>query len=188
MPSDLTNLLPPERRRALLREYRFRVATLALGFLSMVVVVHGILLAPSYLYMTERSAIAEQRLAELSERRAVSGFEDLSARITAFTERAEHVRTLAQTASAADAVRSILDVPRKGILVSSFTYTPPALDGQGGRMTISGSAATRESLRAFDSSLGKLEHVSSTDLPLSAYAKETDIPFSIMLTFSYPTP
>lgn len=188
MLNDLTNLLPPERRHALARAYLFRVGTVALLLVASVIAVHGLLLLPSYLYMQERIAIAEGRLAELSERRAISGFEDLSTRIAAFTERAAVIQNLSQTPSAADTIRSVLEIPQRGILLSSFSYTPPKPDGEGGTMLLRGTALTRESLRAFDSALDALPLVDSTDLPLSVYAQEADIDFSIALTLTDPTP
>lgn len=188
MPSSLTNLLPPERRRALARDYVFRLGAVALILLALLVVAHGVMLAPSYLFMQERIAIAEVRLAELSERRAVSGFEDLSARIAAFSAQADLVKNLADAPSSADAVRAVLDLPRRGILIDAFTYAAPGPDGKDGKMTVAGTAATREALRAFDASLNGLPIVESTDLPLSAYAKETDIPFTITLALAPPAP
>jgi hypothetical protein len=188
MRAELTNLLPPERLAALRRDYLFRLGTVALATAALLIVAHGVLLAPAYLYARERIVVAEERLAELSARRAVSGYEDLSARIAAFSARAGDIEKLAAAPSAADAVRAILDLPRRGIALESFAYTPPDPSGKGGRMTVSGIADARDALRAFNDDLGKLPFVASTDLPLSAYAKETAIDFSIALVLDYTTP
>ncbi len=184
----LTNLLPPERIRALRQDYLFRVGTLALILAAFLIAAHGVLLAPAYIYAEERIAVADGRLAELSARRAVSGYEDFSARIAAFSARAADIERLASMPSAAETVRAILELPRRGIALSSFSYVPPGSDGKGGSMTVGGIANARDALRAFDADLRKLPFVASTDLPLSAYAKETNIEFSIALTLDYPLP
>ncbi len=49
-------------------------------------------------------------------------------------------------------------------------------------MTVSGMAATRDALRQYATALGGLPYVSKADLPISAYAKDSDITFTITLT------
>jgi hypothetical protein len=51
-------------------------------------------------------------------------------------------------------------------------------------MMITGSAATRTALQSFKEELASLPFVTSADLPISAFAKESDIPFSITVTGS----
>jgi Tfp pilus assembly protein PilN len=188
MRSSLTNLLPIERQRSLSRDYALRFAALSLTLLASLALVHGALLAPTYLYMRERAAIAEERLAELSERRAVSGFEDLTARVAAFSENASALEKLATAPSASGIVRGLLEVSRTGVSLESLNYTAPSPDGTGGSIIVSGIASSREALRNFDQSVSGLSYVETTDLPLSAYAKETDIAFTmkLMLTDQLP--
>ncbi len=188
MSTELTNLLPRERVRTLERGYFFRLATVGLFFLVILIGIHAALLIPTYWYTKEQESLARNRLAELSQERAEAGFEDLAVRMNTFTERAGQIEALARTPSASDAVRGVLALPLEDITLTSFTYAPPNSDGTGGRMTVVGTSKTREALRAFDSSLSSLSFVSSTDLPLSAYAKESDIPFSISLSLTYTSP
>lgn len=187
MPPEFTNLLPRERQQSLARDYLFRLATLALIALGLLLISHGALLAPTYAYMLEEKAVQEGRVTELSERRQVSGFTDLSERINAFALRAESLEELRAHPSASDSVRAILSLPQTGISLTGFAFASPE-GGNPGRMQVSGTAKTRESLRAFDSALSSLSFVRATDLPLSAYARESDIPFSIALTLDFTTP
>lgn len=184
MQTELTNLLPPERVQSLQRDYLYRVGTLACVLLAGLLVAHGVMLVPAHAYMRDQQEAQEKRLAELSSQRASLGFEDVSARVNALSARASALASLGATPSASDTIRAVLGFPRPGISLLAFTFTPPSGD-QKGSMTLRGTAKTRESLRAFDAALGKLPFVDSTDLPLSAYAKESDIPFSIMLTLSF---
>lgn len=184
MPTELTNLMPAERKDLLAREYLFHLGTLACLMITLALVVHGILLVPAQAYLREQQAVQEKRLTELSSQRASSGFEDVSARVTALSTRAAALESLAKTHPASDTIRALLDFQRPGITLTGFTFTPANAEGKGG-MTLTGMAATRTSLRAFDDALSALPFVTSTDLPLSAYAKESDIPFSIALVLTF---
>lgn len=184
---DLTNLLPPERTRLLARDYAYRAATTMLVMVGILAVVHGALLAPTYLYARDQQELRAKRLSELSEKRAASGYEELSSRIATFSSRLARLADLRIAPSASDSIRAILAAPRPGVTLSSFTFA--AAEGGGGeRMTVSGTAATRESLRSFEHELGSLSFVRSTDLPLSTYAKESAIPFSIALALDFKKP
>lgn len=187
MLTELTNLLPIERQTALSREYLLRLGTFAFAFLAVLIIAHGALLFPAYAYVLQEQQIEKGRVAELSEQREESGFTDLSARVASFTERAKSLEGLTTLPSASDSIRAVLELPRTGIRISSFVWAAPE-GGDGGHMRVSGVAMTREALRAFDSALGTLPFVHSTDLPLSAYARESDIPFDIALTLSFDTP
>jgi len=187
MSTELTNLLPPERKHALARDYALRLSTLVLVVVGFLFVAHTALLVPSYAYVGGQQKIEEARLSELSERREVSGFADISERVARFTESAKTLTELQALPSASDSVRAILSTPRTGIRITSFVFSAP--EGKElGRMKVSGTASTRESLRSFDSALNGLSFVQSTDLPLSAYAKESEIPFQIVLVLDFATP
>jgi hypothetical protein len=187
MSTELTNLLPLERKNALVRDYILRFWTLACVFVGFLFIAHSALLAPSYVYVTEQQKVEEMRLNDLSERREVSGFTDISERVTAFAASAKTLEELRTLPSASDSVRAILSTPRAGIRITSFVFSAPQGKSPG-RMQVSGIAATRESLRSFDSALNGLSFVQSTDLPFSAYAKENDIPFQIALVLDFATP
>lgn len=187
MSTELTNLLPPERKHALARDYTLRLCTFAFLILGFLCIAHGALLIPSYAYVEEQKKNEETRLAELSERREVSGFTDLSERVTAFTAQAEALKELGTLPATSDTIRAVLSLPRTGISITSFVFSPPQ-GKEPGRMKISGVASTRESLSSFDSTLNTLSFVESTDLPFSVYAKEKDIPFEIALLLTFSTP
>jgi cell division protein FtsB len=184
MSHELTNLLPLERRKLHAREYALRLATIAAIALSLLIGIHGVLLAPSYLYLRDQIALRQSQLDTLSQERAASGYEDLAARIKSLSENANILIELQSAPSASESIHSVLVLARGGIALTSFTFAP----GNGkdtGRMTLAGTAATRESLRTFDRSLGSLAFVTSTDLPLSVYAKEKEIPFTITLSLAW---
>ncbi len=179
---QLTNLVPRSAKRALRRQYLARLATVALMLGVFVIIVHGVLLAPAYLYA---HAQAEREQAELDRiTAAVSTDEEaeVKKRVWAVQNDIEYLGRLSALPTASGAVRAILLVPHAGITLSGFTFAGPAGTTTPAKMTVSGTASTRDALRQYADSLGSLPYVSDAALPISAYAKDSAIPFTITLT------
>ena len=183
MHYELTNLLPFDRRRAIRREYFVRLATVFTCGLIAVVIGSGALLVPSYLYLNQEIHLREARLADLDSRLASSQGQQANLRLNTLSENSTYLSRLATTSSATPALRAVIELPHSGITLSGFSYTP-VQRGTDGRMILTGTASTRETLRAYVQALGQLPFVSNADLPISAYAKESAIPFTITLTGS----
>jgi Tfp pilus assembly protein PilN len=185
MSSELTNLLPAERIRGFRREYFFRLGTLAVSLFALSVIVHGVLLIPSYLYVNGAVSVARDQLGALTQNLVSSGEGEMRARLGAIKKNSDELRTLLEAPSAAEVFKALLAVPDTGVTITGLTFSTPAPEG---RVTIVGVASTREALRQYHRSLSSLSFAKSADLPLSAYAKESDIPFTITLTGSFKTP
>ncbi len=179
MSAELTNLLPEERIRAFRRGYFFKLGTVAAVAGAIVVLAHAALLAPAYLYLKDEVALEQAHLDEIAANLAASGEGEMRTRQKQLEADAARLVALASSPQATNVIRAVLQVPRTGIEISGFTFHAPQPDG---RFAITGTAATRESLRQYALALSKLSFAKSADLPLSAYAKESDIPFTITLT------
>lgn len=178
---ELTNLLPRHRIRAFRRGYFLRLGTLALLLLAGIVIAHGLLLLPAYLYAKGEVARETTQLASLNARLQNSEEKQVQIRLAALADNVKYLGRLSTTPTASAAISAVLKVPRTGITLSGFTFTPPTLK-EGGRMVISGTASSRDTLRAYALALGQLSFVTNADLPISAYAMENNIPFTITLT------
>lgn len=181
MYRELTNLLPASRRKANRAAYFFRLSTVGVLLLAVLVVVSGILLIPTYLYLVQQVTAHETRIAHLDEALASSEEKEVNARLEQLGVDAAHLAKLSREASASGAIRAVLAVSRPGIILSGFTFTAAKDEGEHS-MTVSGVASSRESLRRYDQALSELPFVSSAELPISAYAAERNIPFSIKLS------
>jgi hypothetical protein len=188
MSHEFINLLPPDRLRAFRRGYFLRVATVALLLGTLLVVIHGVFLLPSYLYAS--SEITARERAASGEGAEAPTTASAAATLAALKSDATYLNRLTTAPSASAALRAVLSVPRPGVSLQSFTYTPPAPgNGASAKMLITGTASTREALRAYDLALTGAAFVSSVDLPVSAYAKEADIAFTLTLAGTLaPTP
>jgi hypothetical protein len=182
--TELTNLLPPERLAAQREAYFIRLGTVALWMLVVIVIASGALLVPAYLYVDRAIRTSETAVQELDANLVLAHGKETNARLAALTESAAYLTRLATTTTATSALRTVLAVPRSNVTLSGFSFTPP-VRGVAGRMTIVGVAGTREALRGYYDALLHLPAVTNGDLPISAYAKDVNIPFTITLTGSF---
>lgn len=174
-----TNLLPPERVRSLRQIYFLRLAVVTVALLTGLVGIHSVLLLPSYLYADSQ---ARDREAELMLRSAAlegSEEEEIGARVSRLSEDASYLVGLGAVPKASSAISAVLTLPRDGIRLVGFSFAPKE---EGAVMTVSGLASTRESLRRYEQALASQPYVTSASLPISAYAKERDIDFTVTLT------
>jgi hypothetical protein len=164
------------------RAYFMHLGTIVLIVLTLTVILSGLLLLPSYLYVhgevvRGREALALIDAAQLSE--AEASVKTRSENLVAATG---NLARLAQAPQASAALRAILELPRTGIALTGFTYAAANTAEEKNRMDVSGIADSREALRNYVAALDALPFVDSAELPISAYARETDIPFTITLT------
>lgn len=183
MHSELTNLLPLERQRALSRDYVLRFSVVAMVILIILTLAATVLLVPTYVFLRERSTIKEKRLAEIKSMSSPVNEKELSTRLATLADNVKILAALADTPSVSTTIRTILAVSRPGITLSNFVYTPPVAESPG-ILVVSGSSKTRDALRNYQLALRSAPTVLSVDLPISAYAKDADISFTVTITLA----
>jgi len=183
MSRELTNLLPLEKKRAFRREYFVRLSVVGALLLSAVLLFGAVMLIPSYLSFSQEHALQEKRVTQLEATLQNAQERAIGERLTRLSEDTEHLNRLGQVPSGSSAVRAVLRVARPGIALTGITFSPGAEEEH--TMTLSGTAQTREALRAYNLALSELPFVSSSELPISTYAKETDLDFMITLTGTF---
>lgn len=183
MHNELTNLLPPERQRLLAREYVERLGVVSVALAIILVLISAVLLLPTYVFLIKSADAKETRLSAIDSTLSSANETTLSARLVSLTSDATTLKTLSEKPSASGVVRTVLGVPHLGVTLSSLSYTPAA-GTTPGTLTISGSAATRDTLRSYQLALQGAPFALSAVLPVSAYAKDTDIAFTIIVTLA----
>jgi len=182
MYPELSNLLSREQIQAFRKMYLFRLATVAMLFVVGAVVIHSLLLFPAYLYTKAKIEERKVELASIDASLEASQEKTIKARIKALEETTTYLLRLKTMPIAGNVIKEISAVPKKNITLHSFVFSSPkTVDGMS-TLAISGVARTRESLREYSDSLRELPYVSTADLPISVYAKEADIDFTITLT------
>ena len=182
MNDERTNLLPPERQHALRRNYFLRLGVTIVVFLIVFIAAAAVLLIPTYVFLTESARAKDARLASL-ESTPSHGDDALSTQLTILSNETATLNALASTRQVSAVIRDMLAVPRPGIILSGFTYAPLASKNSR-TLGISGTASTRESLRNYQLALQGVSWALSADLPVSAYAKDTDISFTVLVTLA----
>lgn len=183
MRDTLTNLLPPERQRTLSRGYWVRIIVVAMVLATVLTLFAAVLLVPTYVYLREGGEAKKAQLANLESKLSSADEAELSARLTALSSNAGALIALSKGVSISTILRSILAVPRPGITLSGFSYAPAA-GKNAATLTVSGSSATREALRNYQLALEDVPLIQSAVLPVSAYASDVDIAFTITATLS----
>ena len=191
MYNELTNLLPQERRHTLLYDYVFRLGVVLILFITALTLIAAILLLPTYVLLMESARTKQAHLTDIKSTLSSVDETELSARLAALSADAATLLALTKLPSASGIVRTMLAIARPSIALSNFTYTPatskPSKDGKSsitvpGTLVISGTAATRDALRNYQLALQGAPFASSVTLPISTYAKDSNIPFTITIT------
>ncbi len=183
MYNELTNLLPPERQSALSRDYFLRLGVVSAVLLGILTIVSAALLLPTYVFLTKSASVKEARLATIEFTLSSADETALSARLAALTSDAAVLTALANVPSVSKVIRTVLAVSRPGITLSGFEYTP-VVNKVPGTLAVSGIAATRDALRGYQLALQGAPFTLSATLPVSSYAKDADITFTITVTLA----
>jgi hypothetical protein len=181
MREPLTNLLPPERRRWLRRDARYRLAVVAVALAIVLIGVAGVLLLPTYVYLSASAEAKKARLASMEQALSSADEAALSARLDSLSKNAAELASLKGHPSPSGAVREALAVAHPGVALSGITYAAPS--GQApGSLVLAGTAATRDTLRRYQLALQGAPFSAGVSLPVSTFAQDADLSFSITVT------
>lgn len=175
------NLLPTARIKILTRLYAVRVGVVSAAMLSLVLVMHSTFMVPTLVEVQSVVRARERAVATLNEYLARSEDKQVRERATQITERAGRLALGVRTHTTSSVLRQTLAVPHAGVRIAGVSFTP----GVSAKMVLVGVASSREALRAYVAALGTLPYVSNVDLPITAYAKETNIEYTITLTGTF---
>jgi hypothetical protein len=178
-----TNLLPPERRRLLTRDFVLRTVVVVVVMVTLLTLAAGVLLIPTYVLLEGNANAKKERLASMEASLSSSDEAALSARLLALSNNAAKLATLSSAPSASATIREALAISRPGITLSSFAYTPAA-GAAAATLVISGVSATRDALRNYQLTLQGAPFARAATLPVSAYANDTNINFAITVTLA----
>lgn len=180
MNTNRIDLLPQKSARARIREYYIRLTVVVLISVTILACVASVSITPTYLLISENLTARGVTLSGLKLKSTATDEREITARIASLLSYTNAVLALKNVSPASTLVASVLAIPRTGILISSMSY----VSGSGGKATsllLSGSATTRNTLRDYQIALGQSPRILSVDLPVSVYAKDTNIPFNMTL-------
>jgi Tfp pilus assembly protein PilN len=177
----MINLLSAQGKKIFTRMYILRLLTVALSMGAVLVVIHSVLLIPSYVFLQARIANQEVEGEFLGKTLEASGSDEVEERLTALTAKLTLLETLESTPLFVSAIEDVLEVSRTGIQVTNIAYTPNDPKVQ---ISIRGIAKDRDALRSFAKRLEEREGIASVDFPIGNLSKEKDLPFSISIVLA----
>jgi len=183
MDNELTNLLPPERQSALSREYLLRLGVVVAVMITALTFAAALLLVPTYIFLSQNSSAKTIRLARIESVLSSAEEKALSEQLAALARDASVLIALGEVPSASVILRTALAVPHPGIALSGLAYTP-AESKTPGTLAITGIATTRDALRTYQLAMQSASFAAAANLPVSAYAKDTNITFTITVTLT----
>lgn len=181
MHRKLTNLLPYERQRERVREYYLRFGVVMIGACVVLIGAAGVLLLPTYVYVVGGVNEKTVRLAHIQATLSSADEKNLSARLTSLSHDATALIALSKKSSVSAALRTVLAVSRPGIALSALALTPGPTSNS---VLLTGTAVSRDALRGYQLALQNTPSVVTATLPVSVYAKDTNITFTITLTLA----
>lgn len=175
----MINLLPEERREAFKRTYFMRLLTVFLIAVTVVMVIHSVLLIPSYVFLEARILDQTTEKEFLGKNLEASGSSEVENRIKELSQSINLLETLKDAPSFVATTNSILAVSRTGIVLTQISYDPTKKEGQ---VELRGTAADREALRGFVARLEAREGTGSVTFPIGNLSRDKDLPFTISIT------
>ncbi len=171
------SLLPEEYKKKLHLEYRIRLAVVGFSGFLILLVISAVLIFPTYIRVSVENKISLDQKNELEKQIALqvsqSGAEDIKSikqniNIAAVDQR-----------SVISAINAVVQAQINDIKLTNFSYT---YNAKASNLIINGISSNRQSLQLFQKNLLKQKLFVGAELPLSDYAKDSNIPFSINLT------
>lgn len=182
MSVNRLDLLPEDRRRKIRRAYVLRVSTVAAVLGIILVVAAAALLVPTYIYLVSALKAQSVRLASVESTISATDQTTLGKRLATLGTDATEIALLGATPSASEVIREVLAIGRPSIVLTGMSYALAQ-----NTLALSGVAATRNDLRAYQLSLAATPRFANAALPVSSYAKDRDIPFAITITLATST-
>lgn len=177
----MINLLPKNEKIGVKNEYRLRVFAVTLFFISGVIFINLVLLAPSFILSSvEYSSASKQLSIEKVKLSNIEGSIDPIKIAKGVNQNLEVLKKEGHsTPLAYDIFTVIIGYKPSNIKINSIIYDREPLVG---KITVSGISKDRETLLSFVRALEGEEKFTFVDLPVSSFVDGKDIDFSVSLS------
>lgn len=179
----MSNLLPKREQTLLKKEYSLRRIIVLLFLFSAVLGISFVLLFPSYILSRVNKTEAAIRLQAAQRTMQTKSGDDISASVRDAKDKARALQISQKMHSVYDLVR-LFEKKSEEIKINEMYYNR----SEEGVVTlaIKGKAGTRESLTAFRRQLEAQPEFLSINLPISNFAKDRNIEFSVDIVVKNP--
>ena len=175
----MINLLPPEDKKTVEREYLFRLVSAYIFLVSTAVFIGAVLLLPSYFFASTQEKAAEAELIQLESSSESIEREAISEQLLETKEKLVTLTSVKDKEPIFTLIDTISTYSGRGVDVSNVSYTRGDSES---RLSVGGVAATRDALLRFQRSLEEDERFNDVQFPVSILAEEEDIKFTIQIS------
>ncbi len=182
----MLHLLPDYHKEKVVSEYKGRVLTIfSIGIFALILV-SSVFLIPVYISTHGRFAVVDQQKKDLEAQISRSESNDDAEKVKEIVSAVGVLKQYALREVPSSVFNRILVNKPKGVTITGFIYTPPStpLSEDLTTVDISGIASSRVALAGFNDSLKKDKVFKSVFIPISSFAKDKDIQFTVKLTVS----
>jgi len=180
----MINLIPPQAKKGVVREYWMRVASVWFYTWSAALLGGVLIMVPAYVLINSQVSVYQESAKSASEK--VASFEDVSKDLTASSLQAGKLITGFRQSLISDKIATLRSLEKPGVTISEFTIN--RVDEAYEPIQVTGTADNRQALAAFRDRLLALPDVESVDLPISNLAKDRDIQFNLTVKLNKKTP
>ena len=171
----MINLIPPDARSAVVREYWLRVCVVWLLLLAVSLIIVGVFRLPSYVLLQAQEVAFEQQFESAAENQAE--FEESEALIKQANLEASHLNSFASSTPFSFYMDRLDNLANDGVGVETFSFKNA--EGILEEILITGTATDRRSLTQFKDAITEAEEFIAAELPIANLAQDLDITFSI---------
>jgi Tfp pilus assembly protein PilN len=173
------NLLPEKDKKKLWREYTFRRVIVSLFFIAVIGLVILIFAAPSLILSISKQNEVIRRIDALKQSTLFNESDSLNRKLTTESLKIRALKPSNSSVTVAELVKTVIARKGEGIRIKNISYSRNP-DGQSS-INLSGVAQDREKLLEFTQSLESEGWFEKADLPVSSFAKDQDLDFSILI-------
>lgn len=171
----MSNLIPPDAKRAVVIEYWIRVVTVWFVLVGLALVVTALMKTPTFVLVESQlrafSGEYEEAVDESNQ------FDEAQRAITDANQLAELLKGGNDTTELSSIIAILDEIAGDAVTIQNFDLN--MTDGMVTKISIDGTAATRQALAGFSENIEAHPLFSDAELPISNLAKDRDIGFSI---------
>lgn len=179
----MTNLLPQTEQQAIVKEYAHRRMVVVLVMCAVTIAICAIFLLPSYI-LSEVKLTEMMNAAQAARTTSTELLQTKNSATVLLKETNRKVQFLKVPKEGEKSVYAVIDMIVKqktaNIRIQSFLYTAATETAQGS-VVLNGLAKDRESLTTFLKNMEAQPAFTTVDLPVSNFAKDKDIVFSMQI-------
>lgn len=176
----MINLIPQSAKKSILIEYWVRVATVWVILFSTAMLIGALIFLPTYVLISSQVAVYEESAAEATQK--VENYENVSVSLIQASQQAKIIIDETETPLFSDYIDLFESKQGQGIHVSEINLSR---EGKGvGPSKLVGVASDRQTLASFRDRLLDTDEITSVDLPISNLASDSNIQFTLTVTFN----